>query len=134
MESSFQGKEREIWETLRGLNDAWTKGDGKGLTNFFHKNMTAITPTDRNRREGREDCVSGWVGFLSKAKVHRWEEIDHKIQVYGDSAVVTYYFYMSFEMAGQMIEMGGRDMFVFVKEDGRWWAVADQFSPYPQPQ
>jgi len=27
--------------------------------------------------------------------------------------------------------MGGRDMFFFVKEKGRWWAVADQFSPYP---
>jgi hypothetical protein len=39
---------------------------------------------------------------------------------------------MALEAGGQMIEMGGRDMFVFVKEDGRWWAVADQFSPYPQ--
>lgn len=68
------------------------------------------------------------------AKVHRWEEIDPKVQIYGDSAVVTYYFDMTFEMGGQLIEMGGRDMFVFVKENGKWWAVADQFSPYPQPQ
>jgi hypothetical protein len=22
-----------------------------------------------------------------------------------------------------------RDLFVFVRENGRWWAVADQFSP-----
>ncbi|MCX5815122.1 MAG: nuclear transport factor 2 family protein [Proteobacteria bacterium] len=134
MESLFQGIEREVWETLRKLNDAWTKGDGKDLENFFHKDMVAITPTDRNRREGRDDCVAGWVGFLSMAKVHRWEEIDPKIQVYGDSAVVTYYFDMAFEAGGQMIEMSGRDMFIFVKEDGKWWAVADQFSPYPQPQ
>jgi ketosteroid isomerase-like protein len=42
------------WETLRRLNDAWTKGDGKDLKNFFHKDMVAITPTDRNRR-GRGD-------------------------------------------------------------------------------
>ena len=134
MESLFQGKEREIWETLRKLNDAWTKGDGKDLKEYFHKDMVAITPTDRNRREGREDCIAGWVGFLAMAKVLRWEEIDPKIRVYGDSAVVTYYFDMAFEVGGQMVEMGGRDMFVFVKEDGKWWAVADQFSPYPQPQ
>ncbi len=134
MKPPFQGKKHEVWETLRNLNDAWTKGDGKDLKNFFHKDMVAITPTDRNRREGRDDCVAGWLDFLSKAKVHRWAEIDPKIQIYGDSAVVTYYFDMAFEMSGQLIEMGGRDMFVFVKENGKWWAVADQFSPYPQPQ
>ena len=45
---------------------------------------------------------------------------------------MTYYFDMAFDMGGQTIKMGGRDMFVFVKEGGRWWAVANQFSPYPQ--
>jgi hypothetical protein len=39
---------------------------------------------------------------------------------------------MSFDMAGQTVTMGGRDMFVMVKEDGKWWVVADQFSAYPQ--
>ena len=134
MKPLFQGKENEVWETLRKLNDAWTKGDGKDLKNFFHRDMVAITPTDRNRREGRDDCIAGWVGFLSMAKVHSWEEIDPKIQIYGDSAVVTYYYVMAFEMGGQLIEMSGRDMFVFVEENGKWWAVADQFSPSPQPQ
>ena len=76
--------------------------------------------------------MQGWAGFLSMAKVRRWEEIDPKIQIYGNSAVVTYYFDMAFEVSGQTVEMGGRDMFVFVKVDGKWWAVADQFSAYPQ--
>ena len=34
-------------------------------------------------------------------------------------------------MGGQAIKMSGRDMFFFIKEGDRWWAVADQFSPYP---
>jgi hypothetical protein len=38
---------------------------------------------------------------------------------------------MSFDMGGQTIKMGGRDMYVFLKENGKWLAVADQFSPYP---
>jgi hypothetical protein len=63
-----------------------------------------------------------------------WKEIDPKVQVYGNGkfAVVTYYFDMSFDMVGQTIKMGGRDMFALVNEDGKWWVVADQFSPYPQ--
>ncbi len=43
-----------------------------------------------------------------------------------------YYFGMSFNLDGEEIEMGGRDMFVFVKEEGKWLAVADQFSSYPE--
>ena len=123
---------RDVWETLRKLNDCWTKGNGKDLVNYFHKDMVAITPTDRNRREGRDACVAGWVGFASAAKILHWQEIDPQIQVYSNTAVLTYYFDMSFEMGGQTIKMGGRDMFVFVKEGDKWWAVADQFSAYPQ--
>lgn len=43
----------------------------------------------------------------------------------------TYYFDMSFNMGGQTVNLGGRDMFVFVKESDKWLAVADQLSLYP---
>lgn len=121
----------EIWQTLRALNDCWTKGDSSGLVDFFHEHMVAITPSDRLRRTGRAECVAGWMDFAAMARIHSWRELEPTIQVYGDSAVVTYYFEMSFTVGGQEISMGGRDMFVFVKEQGRWWAVADQFSPWP---
>lgn len=121
----------EIWTTLRELNDCWTKADGSGLVNYFHEKMVAITPVDRYRREGRDACVAGWMNFAKMAKIHYWKEVDPQIEVYADSAVVTYYFDMSFDMGGQTNTMGGRDIFFFVKEDGKWWAVADQFSPFP---
>jgi ketosteroid isomerase-like protein len=130
--SSQTTEEREVWETLRNLNDAWTEADGRNLGDYFHKDMVAITPTDRYRREGRDECIAGWLGFLSVARVHYLEELDPEIHVYGNTAVVTYYFDMEFETGGQTVKMGGRDMFVFVKEDGKWWAVADHYSPYPQ--
>lgn len=123
--------QQEIWATLRALNDAWTKGNPDDLAGFFHRDMVAITPTDRNRLDGGAACIAGWKGFAEAAHIHRWEEVDPVIHVYGDSAVVAYDFDMSFDRGGQTIDMGGRDMFFFVREAGRWWAVADQFSPYP---
>jgi hypothetical protein len=126
-------KKFEVWKTLRALNDCWTKDDGTDLVNYFHKDMVAITPVDRDRREGQAECVAGWVGFAKTAKIHHWQEIDPRIQLYGDTAVVTYYYDMSFEVGGQMIIFAwARDMFVFVKEDGMWWGVAYQFSQYPE--
>ena len=122
---------QKIWATLRALNDAWTKGNPDDLARYFHHDMVAITPTDRNRLDSGTACIAGWKSFANAARIHRWEEIDPAIHVYGNSAVVAYYFDLSFDMGGQTISMGGRDMFFFVKEDGRWLAVADQFSPYP---
>ena len=122
---------REVWNTLRELNDCWTKGDGSGLVNHFHKDMVAITPTKRERLVGCDACVASWMGFAKAAKINSWKEIDPLITLLGNMAIVTYYFDMSFEMGGQTIKMGGRDMYVFLKENGKWWAVADQFSPYP---
>jgi hypothetical protein len=122
---------QEIWATVRALNDAWTKGNPDDLAGYFHRDMVAITATDRNRLDGGAACVAGWKRFADAARIHHWEEIDPVIHVYGDSAVVAYHFDMSFDMGGRSIKSAGRDMLFFVKEGGKWWAVADQFSSYP---
>jgi len=126
--------QQEVWATVRALNDAWTQGNPDDLAHYFHRNMVAITATDRLRRESGADCIAGWKGFAEAARIHHWREIDPVIHVYGDAAVVTYYFDISFDMNGQTFNSAGRDMFFLIKEDGRWWAVADQYSSYPADQ
>ena len=108
-----------------------TKGNPDDLSRFFHQDMVAFTATDRDRLNGGTACIAGWKGFCNAARIHHWEEIDPAIQTYGNAAVVTYYFDMSFDLGGETIDMGGRDMFFFVNDGERWWAVADQFSPFP---
>ncbi|MBI3102699.1 MAG: nuclear transport factor 2 family protein [Burkholderiales bacterium] len=122
---------QEIWTTVRAMNDAWTKGDPDELSRYFHPNMVAFAATERNRIDGGAACVAGWKGFATSNRIHHWEELDPVIHVYGNAAVVAYYFDMSFEMNGRTVDLGGRDLFYFVKERGCWWAVADQFSSYP---
>lgn len=123
--------EQEIWTTLRALNDAWTKGHPQHLVEYFHPKMVAITPVDRLRRDGTAACIAGWQGFAESTRILSWREIDPLIRVFGNSAVVSYYYEIRFEMDGTVIEQGGRDLFFLVCEDGRWWAVADQYSSYP---
>ncbi|MBI2411255.1 MAG: nuclear transport factor 2 family protein [Candidatus Kerfeldbacteria bacterium] len=126
--------QQEIWQTIQAMNKAWTiDNTPEQLNNYFHERMVAISATDRERHEGRAACVAAWTGFTRSAKIHYFKELDPKIEVYGNNqfAVVTYYFDMSFEMHGRTITMQGRDMFAVVKEDGKWWIVADQYSAYP---
>ena len=127
--------ESTIWETVQAINRCWTRGDLSELPKlkaFFHDTMVAITPTDKLRLEGKRACFDGWAGFCRRAQIICWKETDPKIQVYGDSAVVTYYYHLSLEFEGQEMDMAGRDMFVLIKEEKKWIAVADQFSPFPQ--
>ncbi len=124
--------QQDIWTTVRAMNDAWTKGDPDDLAGFFHANMVALTPMGRERVVGREACLAGWKGFREAAVIRRWRETDPWIQVYGDAAVVTYYYDLECDLDGHTINLSGRDMFFFVKEAGKWWAAADQFSPYPE--
>lgn len=79
---------QEIWATVSALNDAWTKGNPDDLAKYFHRDIVALTAaTDRLRCEGCAECISGWKGFADAAHIHRWEEIDPVIHVYGNSAV-----------------------------------------------
>ena len=121
----------EIWATVRAMNDAWTRGDPDGLVRYFHPDMIAITPAVRERVEGGAACLAGWKAYAEATRILRWEELDPVIRVYGDAAVVAYYYDMSVETGGRTTDLRGRDMFFFVRERGRWWAVADQFSNDP---
>lgn len=127
-----QATKEEVLGFIKAMNETWTKGDGSGLRNYFHPNMVAITATDQDILYGRDACLASWQGFARSAQIHRWEEIEPQVQLYGDTAIVTYYYDMTFDMNGENFTMGGRDMLVLVKENGRWWAVADQFSGFPE--
>ena len=130
----MEQREHEVWADVQAMNRCWTCGkltELEGLNDYFHETMVAITPTDRLRVEGRAACIIGWSRFAHAATIHFWLEKEPKIQIYNETAIVTYYFEMAFDMGGSNVRLEGRDMLTLVKANGRWQVVADQFSPYP---
>jgi ketosteroid isomerase-like protein len=121
----------EVWATVRAMNDAWTRDDGSTLVAFFHPRMVAIAPGVRRPYVGREACVAAWMAFAASTEIRGWREIDPRIELFGDTAVVTYDYEMSAERGGHPVVLRGRDMLTLRREDGRWWLIADQFSPLP---
>jgi Domain of unknown function (DUF4440) len=123
-------QKNEVWSFVRSLNDAWTKEKGERLSEYFHPRMVAITPVDKYRRKGAAKCIEGWQGFAKATTIHSWHEDDPDIELFGDTAVVTYYYVMDVTMGPNRLNLSGRDMLVVKKDKGRWWLVADQFSAY----
>ncbi len=127
--------EKEVWNTVKSINSTWVKKkDALGLKKYFHKNMVLIEPSIKNRQEGRKIIIEGYKNFISSIKLISINEIDPKIQLYGDNnfAVVTYYYNLKVQIKEKIEVLKGRDMYVFVKENKRWQAVANQFSAFPK--
>jgi ketosteroid isomerase-like protein len=127
----MQDREREVWETVEALNRCWTSGDPAGLRDYFHEAMVAVTPADRLPLVGAGACVTAWSGYARTVRILSCQTRDPRVWIRGDTAVVTYLYEMVCEQGGRRFEPAGRDMMVLIREGGRWWVVADQFSPYP---
>jgi uncharacterized protein (TIGR02246 family) len=129
-----QGTASEVWATVQALNRLWTvDGTPERLAEYFAPEMVAITPTDRQRREGREACVAGWTEFVRTTKIHRWVESNPIVLMMAkdQAAVVAYDYDIDFTMGGHLIQLRGRDLMTLEKRQGRWWLIADQFSSTP---
>lgn len=79
--------------------------------------MVAITPGIAN---GWKAGVHRLLGGLCKKIQDSLLELNPKIQLYDIAAVVTYYYDSSCEREGETLHLTGRDMFMLVKEKGKW--------------
>lgn len=134
MSTVVEGAASEVWATVQALNRLWTvDGRPERLVDYFAPEMIAITPADRQRREGRAACVAGWTEFVHTTKIHRWAERNPLVLMLASdrAAVVAYDFEIDFEMGGRLVQMCGRDLMTLEKREGRWWLLADHYSPRP---
>ncbi len=126
--------EREVWSTVLTFAETWAdKGDANALRGVFHESMVTVSPADRDPIHGREANIAAYERFLSSAKVTDWHFTDQHIQLLNDeqTAVVTFVFSVTMLENNDTVTATGRDLLVLVKEQGKWWVVADHFSPFP---
>ena len=132
-ESKMTPVELEVWRAVQALNRTWTSGRPDDLAQHLHPEITAVTPSDRDPLLGREAAVASWRRFVETATIHAARELEPRVRVFGDAAVVSYRYELDCEIGGRNLTLAGRDLFYMARQGGRWLAVGDQFSPYPQP-
>ena len=72
-----------------------------------------------------------WQLFARQATIQSWQEEEPLIQIFGDSAVVSYYYQLQCTLRGRTLLLSGRELYCLARQEGRWWVVANSFSPYP---
>lgn len=119
---SFSEAQVAVWEVVRRINAAWVHGRTDDLRDLLHPSMIIVRPGGEPAH-GREACIASYRDFTVRAKVLRFEESTPAVDVFGDTAVVTYAFEIFYELAGTWTTAGGSEIFVLTQDGGRWWAV-----------
>jgi hypothetical protein len=125
--------EREDIRMLLGkISAAWRQGRMEELGEYFHDDMVIRGPELQAMGRGRDVCVGSYKDFISQATVQELKEGDAEIDVWGNSAVAWYPWEMRYQMGGHSYHESGRDLFVFVREEGKWlaaWRAVLQICP-----
>ena len=126
-----QNVREEIQQLLKNINAAWVKGRSEDLEEYFHEDMVIFDPGFGRRGIGKKACVESYKDFTSHATIHEFTESDPAIDIWGDTAVAIYKFEINYKTNGEDHRDFGQDLFVFIRERGKWRAVWRVIIPLP---
>lgn len=116
---------KKLEDLVREINRLWVGGNAEKLGEYFHEDMIMVSPDLKVIGKGREECVKGYIDFCQQARIANFEESKFAVDIWGNTASVSYDFDISYEMEGKNYNDTGRDLFIFscVETGGRWMAV-----------
>ena len=115
--------EQSIWDAIRASNAAWCGGDPEGVADLFHDDVVMASPDGTPLAEGKEAMVRSFVEYCGSVVTHEFKERDPKISLFGDTAVATFDFDVSYEHDGKVHNESGREILVFTRLGDAWKAV-----------
>jgi ketosteroid isomerase-like protein len=121
----------EIRQIVRAINRAWLENRPDELSRFFHPQIVMVPPGMESRIAGSEACVAGFVQFLAAAKVIDFRESDIHVESWGDTALATLRFDITYRMGGRELTEAGRDIWLFHCEQMGWRALWRTQVPVP---
>jgi hypothetical protein len=118
-----------VWDVVQRINAAWVQHRTEELRELLHPSMVIAPPGGGEPLRGQADCIASYRDFIVRARVLRFEELSPSVDVFGETAVVSYTFEIFYELGGTWTTESGSEVFVLTNDSGRWWAVWRTQSP-----
>ena len=126
-------EQEQIRNLLSRINEAWLTGQTERLSDCFHNHMIVKGPDLQEMARGREACVKSYADFIRLATVGEFQASEPVIDLIGNVAVVTSPWKISYWMNDRDYHESGRDLLVFIREDGGWQVAWRSVLSSPQP-
>jgi ketosteroid isomerase-like protein len=126
--------EDEIWRAIVEANRTWKGGNPQGVGQLFHEDAVQAFANSHRRAVGREAIVRDYVELCQRLEIIEFRELQHSVDVVGETAVANYRFRLTYEANGVPHEETGREVLVFRRgASGQWLAVWRARFPESEP-
>lgn len=114
--------EKEILAVVKTWNDSFMSNDNETYFTFIHDDLTLFIPSSPYRIDGKQDDKEEFDWSLSKSrtKVHFFQEMQPQVQLYNDTAVVTYHNRGAYGPDGSEQMYYLKETNVLIKENEKW--------------
>jgi len=128
-----QPDQEQIRSLLGRINEAWLNGHTERLNECFHDDVVVKGPDLQEMARGREACVNSYADFIRIAIVKEFRASEPIIDLFGNVAVVSSPWEISYRMNDREYREAGRDLLVLIREDGGWQVAWRTVLSAPQP-
>lgn len=108
---------------VKQMDRCWLEQRFDDLAHYIANDVVLVAPDGRNRMEGLLPATDSYREFMTRCRVHDFEDRDHCVTLRGDAAVVEYTWSMVWEDGGTRHDDRGREVLVLARRDHAWRVV-----------
>lgn len=115
------GIEREAWEAIQNRN-------ADALAGYFADGASLFQEGSAYRMTGKANLLRGLTAHMQATQLRSFQLLEPRVEIYGDLALLTYYFTEAGVADGKNFSNAGKSSVVFIKQDGAWRALHEHRS------
>jgi ketosteroid isomerase-like protein len=122
----------EVWEVVEAINRAWLDGRIRDLRPLFHEHVVIAPMPGPERVRGINACIASYEDFCTRAEVQEFRESGPAVDVFGDTAITSYCFEITWTSGGETYHETGQEILVMIRQASRWQVVWRSMVSTPQ--
>ena len=119
-------QEQAIWEAYRNKQP-------EAIADYLADDFSAIEADQAYRVQGKQEYLRTAEARMSQTEINNYQLHDPKVEMLGDTALLTYYFSWSGTAGGRSVQQSGKASTIYVREGDAWKARHHHSSANPQP-
>ena len=119
---------QEILAIEEGLVNAFNLADIDKILTYFDTDLTGFSSTQHMRLASPAELRKTFEYYMAKAPTVDYVISDPQVTVYGDTAILTFYWAVRMRNGKKRKPIEGRGTHVLSKRNGKWKIVHEHFS------
>lgn len=113
-----------VLDFIEAFSAAWRSGEHERVLAFLHPAVVFVSPTGDVQLRGADAAATSYVDFVRQATIDRYAEQPPTVHFFGEAAMASYAWEMTWSLQGDVYTDSGRDQLLLVRGGAHGWTVA----------